>query len=135
MRLSLMAVILTLGACAAPGPTWTAGKELDDVSRVAPAAVSSLPDGSKVRIEGSVTRVCQGSGCWVEISDGAGAVIAKSFDHEVLFPKDCVGRKVVVFGVVRVDPESSCGDGGEHGKDHECPRPKVLVEVSGAKLY
>ncbi|MBI2930917.1 MAG: DUF4920 domain-containing protein [Planctomycetes bacterium] len=129
---------LLLGAaCAAtgPAPQWKAGRDFAAGPTMSLDGVAKAAAGSEIQIAGSVTRVCQGRGCWVELSDGKTQIIAKSLGHDVLFPKDCVGRQARVMGVVRVDPPSECkgGEGG-HG-DHECPKPKVLVEIVGAHLY
>jgi len=95
----------------------------------------------KVVIEGSILRVCQGRGCWVEVSDGTTKLIAKSIAHDVLLPMDCAGDDVQVMGRLRIDPKSTCGSDHaheksqeEHGK-HTCPQPSLLLEMEGAKLF
>ncbi len=128
--------ILVLTGCASEsasaGPSWTGGSPFSDGAVTPPGEI--LRDGERlaanrayVRVEGRVTKVCQGAGCWVEISDGASVIIARSLDHDVLFPKDCAGRKVLVYGPVRFKPPLSGGD--------DCPKPEILVEVMGARLY
>ncbi|MDP6957201.1 MAG: DUF4920 domain-containing protein [Planctomycetota bacterium] len=95
----------------------------------------------KVMIEGSILRVCQGRGCWVEVSDGTTKMIAKSIAHDVLLPKDCAGNEIQVMGHLRIDPETTCGEDHAHEKseeehgDHECPKPSILLEMEGAKLF
>jgi len=94
--------------------------------------------GQTVRVEGVVSGVCQHRGCWVEISDGAHRVIAKSLDHGIAFPRDAVGKRMIIEGPLRVGAVPSCG-GGEHAQHaepegHSCPQPDLLVEVRGAVL-
>ncbi len=95
----------------------------------------------KVAIEGSILRVCQGRGCWVEVSDGSTKLIAKSIAHDVLLPMDCAGDEIQVMGRLRIDPKSTCGSDHaheksqeEHGK-HTCPQPSLLLEMEGARLF
>lgn len=129
---------LLAGCAAAPvelpagDPSWTGGSPFSDGKLTPPGEI--LKDGERlaanrtyVRILGSVTKVCQGAGCWVEVSDGSTAIIAKSLDHDVLFPKDCAGRKALLYGLVRFKPVQESGD--------DCPKPEILVEVLGARLY
>jgi hypothetical protein len=135
---------------------WQAGAALPDAAKVTVAAVLAAPDQHKdkpVRVEGTVAAVCQHRGCWVELRDGEDKLIVKSLAHDIAFPKDGTGQRMVVEGIVRVDAPESCehkagGEGGaghdshahageHHGEGeaaHECPKPKTLVEVRRAEL-
>jgi hypothetical protein len=99
--------------------------------------------GKTVRLEGVVKNVCQGSGCWVEVSAPNGAsFVARSLDERILVPKDCQGRRIVVQGVVTAMPakgqpaeaahQHEAGDKIEPG--HACPRPIHLVSTQGVEL-
>ncbi|MBI5367404.1 MAG: DUF4920 domain-containing protein [Planctomycetes bacterium] len=128
-------------AVAVPGgaPAWHAGLALGELPAT-PVAVLNAKEkdymGKSVKVAGVVTRVCQGSGCWVEVKDGDGLVIAKSLDHVVLFPKDCAGKKVVLMGVLRESPkQEECKHDHQGVAAHECPRPPTLIEVQGASLF
>lgn len=137
-RLWIAAVVLAAACAAEPKPTWAGGADFKTES---PAAVADIVAHGEtyrdrqVQIEGTVTRVCQGRGCWVEVADQDANVIAKSLDHTVLFPKDCAGKKVRVLGTVRIDPADKCEADHSGKPDHECPKPSLLIEISGAKLY
>jgi len=101
------------------------------------AELSRAPEsyvGQTVRIEGTVSRVCQGMGCWAEVkaSDGS-TFLARSLDESVLLPKDCVGRRIVVEGVVTALPSKAAAEPIPEG--HECPRPDYLVATQGVELY
>lgn len=141
MRLFAAAALVFMAACAsstAPAPAtsanWKSGKEFAPGKTLPLGEVTSAKADTEVQIEGSVTKVCQGRGCWVEVTDGSAHIIAKSIRHDVLFPKDCVGRKARILGVVRVGAPDECKGGEAHGKDHECPKPQVLVEIVGAQM-
>ena len=108
-------------------------------------SIATLADGTPVEIEGEITKVCQGKGCWVEVTDGQNAIIAKSFGDKVLFPKTCVGQKVHIVGAVKVvKAADQCGkhkhEEEEEGEDHkqvqphECPKPAVCVSIQNARL-
>ncbi len=90
--------------------------------------------GQTVRIEGIVSKVCQGMGCWAEVKSADGTTfLAKSLDESVLLPKDCAGRKIVVQGVVTALPATLAEEPIPEG--HECPRPSYLVATAGVELY
>lgn len=149
-----LVAIVVLASCSSTSststaPSWEGGAKFEAGTRV---ALGELGEGMKdrqVQIEGTVTKRCMGKGCWVEVSDGKVSAIAKSLDDSVLFPKDAVGQRVLVQGIVRVKPASECGKGGgegshkegegsscgHEGPGHECPKPEILVEILGAKLY
>ena len=94
--------------------------------------------GRTVRIDGTVKKVCQGAGCWVEVASSKGVTfLAKSLDESVLLPKDCAGRKIMVQGVVTMLPAKEA-EAHQHaepvGADHECPAPTFLLSTQGAEL-
>ncbi|MBD3161054.1 MAG: DUF4920 domain-containing protein [Candidatus Eisenbacteria bacterium] len=103
-----------------------------------------------VLLEGTVVGICQGSGCWAEVADEDGATfLARSLDHSVLLPTDCMGRRVAIQGTVTVlepveAPEETAAHehehehAGEHAEGeeaHVCPRPQYVVSTAGAALY
>lgn len=142
LKASAVALLaLALCACntnekATPVSSWEGGAKFERGTVTAVADIGEPMKDKQVQIEGTVHGVCQGRGCWVEVDDGKGRMIAKSLDESVLFPKDCVGKKVLVMGIVRYKPAAACGEGSE-GSDsggHECPKPEILVEIKGAKL-
>jgi len=94
--------------------------------------------GRTVRIEGTVNKVCQGAGCWVEVSSSKGATfLAKSLDESVLLPKDCAGRRIMVQGVVTMLPAKEA-EAHQHAEPvaegHVCPAPTYLISTQGAEL-
>jgi hypothetical protein len=100
------------------------------------AKVSKAPqkfEGKTLKLEGVVADVCQGRGCWIEITTAKGATfLAKSLDETVLVPKDCKGRKVTVQGVITALPAKEDEHHGEEG--HSCPTPSYVLATSGVEL-
>ena len=141
---ALVACALIVAAC---GGTKSKGAgELQvgapiTVSKATPVAkIAAEPAafaGQQVRIEGTVKAVCQGRGCWVEVADKNGkSFMARSLDDSVLLPKDCVGRKVVVQGVVTALPAQAAAEAeaAEGAEGHACPKPDYVVATQGAAL-
>ena len=94
--------------------------------------------GRTLRIDGTVKKVCQGAGCWVEVASSKGTTfLAKSLDESVLLPKDCSGRKIVVQGIVTMMPakDAEAHQHADHAAEgHECPTPTYLISTQGAEL-
>lgn len=133
----LVVALASCGTTESSKAGWEGGAKFERGTTVAIADLNKSGEsmaGKQVQIEGTVKSMCKGKGCWVEVSDGSQAVIAKSVQDAILFPKDCVGKKVLVQGVVRYKPAEECGEGSGSGGDHECPKPEILVEIQGAQL-
>ncbi|KAF0242367.1 MAG: hypothetical protein FD180_3948 [Planctomycetota bacterium] len=129
---------IVLAACSATEETastaaWEGGAKFDKATLTSVADLSEALKDKQVQIEGTVRGVCKGRGCWVEVDDGKGKTIAKSLNDSILFPKDCVGKRVLVQGVVRVMGAAREGEGS--GSGDGCPQPEILVEIQGAKLF
>jgi len=111
-------------------------KKATDIARLAKDPKPYV--GRTVRIEGTVKRVCQGAGCWVEVASSKGVTfLAKSLDESVLLPKDCAGRRIMVQGVVTMQPpkESEAHQHAEPvAEGHVCPAPTYLISTQGAEL-
>lgn len=139
-RTALPALMLFLAAslafAAGDGATHRFGAAVHVKKRVDIAKLAADPSAFKgrvIRLEGTVKNVCQGKGCWVEVSDDAGAsFIARSLDESVLLPKDCKGQHVVVEGLVTTMPRAAAAE--PEAKDHACPRPEYVVSTRGVEL-
>ncbi len=111
-------------------------KKATDIARLAKDPKKYV--GQTVRIDGTVKKVCQGAGCWVEVASGKGVTfLAKSLDESVLLPKDCAGRKIVVQGIVTMMPakDAEAHQHADHAAEgHECPAPTYLISTQGAEL-
>ncbi|MBC8367113.1 DUF4920 domain-containing protein [bacterium] len=127
-------------AKAQPESGWSGGAEMTIAEATALAELGNKPAefvGKTMRLEGEVVAVCQGTGCWVELSDEAGnKFYARSMDESILFPTDCTGKKAVVQGTVIAIPPAGHDDheeGSEEG-DHYCPEPTYMLSIEAAKL-
>lgn len=132
---SLLALALASAAFAGAEPAKF-GAAVTVKKSVPVAKLAAAPakfEGKTVRIEGTVSEVCQGRGCWVRVKDDKGQLfLAKSLDESVLLPKDCAGQYVVVQGVVtalKAKPHEH-----EEGEAHECPTPEFVVATQGIEL-
>ena len=88
---------------------------------------------STIRLEGTVKDVCQGRGCWVEVTDDKGAsFMARSLDESVLLPKDCKG--MARRGRGQGDDAARQGRHEPAPTDHACPKPEYVVSTRGVEL-
>lgn len=93
---------------AADGSAVKRGEPIGDSPRVAFADVLKEPKkfaGKSVVIEGSVERVCQAEGCWMQIvPDGASetGAVRVTFDHKFAVPKDSAKMKFRAEGTFSV---------------------------------
>ena len=79
------------------------GKSVEIATATPVKALLSDPEkylGKEVRVEGEITKVCQMQGCWILLKDASSddPIMVKVNDGEIVFPKDGVGKKVVVQG-------------------------------------
>lgn len=85
---------------------YGAGVTLDETLKI--SSLLADPDryvGKKVRVEGTVTEVCQMAGCWMELEESAQAKIRiKVDDGVIVFPATAPGKKAVAEGVVESIP-------------------------------
>lgn len=146
-NLPLIALLLCVGSIAIAGAPASG----TDPVRVGAAITTKQPTdiaklakdpkkfvGRTIRIDGTVKKVCQGAGCWVEVASSKGVTfLAKSLDESVLLPKDCAGRKIMVQGVVTMLPAKEA-DAHQHAEPvaegHECPAPTFVISTQGAEL-
>jgi hypothetical protein len=120
--------------------SWTGGGAVNVEAATSLADLTHSPNefvGQTVKLEGKIVGVCQGTGCWVRLEDGQGNnFIARSVDHSIAFPKDCMGKTAVVQGEIvakpaagHVEEEHDHGEGG-----HECPAPTYMLSLQGAQV-
>ena len=55
-----------------------------------------------VRLEGTITDVCQTEGCWLVLTDGKQTMRIHMKGHAFAVPKDIGGKKIVVEGMIEV---------------------------------
>jgi hypothetical protein len=114
-------------AAADAAATVKRGEPIGDSPRVAFADVLKEPKkfaGKAVVIEGSVERVCQAEGCWMQIVPESGAesgAVRVTFDHKFAVPKDAAKMNFRAAGTFSVKTLSK--ETVEH-----------LVKEDGAKI-
>ena len=127
---------------AANGQSFGAGVKLASSTPI--DAILAEPKkyaGQTVRVEGTVTDVCEMRGCWMELAgDKPGAKLRfKVTDGEMVFPVDSKGRHAVAEGVVTVKDLSledtkamAIEEAKEHGED--CDADKITEAKSIVRL-
>lgn len=128
------AVLVAAAPALADGKAF--GKPLEGKPVVKLADVLAHPeDGKVVRVEGTVHKVCQNQGCWLELKDGDKAVMVRMAGHAFSVPKDSAGRKVVLEGKVVV--KKAKADEVEHLKGEGASATAaadVSIEATGVEL-
>lgn len=125
----------------------------DGVTLKRPVPIATLLEqpqahaGKAVRVDGTVAKVCEAMGCWIEIIDPAlgRGIRFKAKDGVIVFPKDAPGRKVSAQGTFEEIATSPVREAhGEHAKSAAnsgkpapaTPTEKIYwVRVTGAVLY
>jgi hypothetical protein len=107
-RLPLVAALLllpTLTACEATLPAGEAfGEPMEPRAALAFATVDANPSAYFDRtllVEATVTAVCQQAGCWMQVEDAGRTAMVRwetGCGGKYAFPKDAVGRRVLVQG-------------------------------------
>jgi uncharacterized protein DUF4920 len=112
------------------------GKPLAGLPAARLADVLAKPkDGEKVRLEGTIEKVCQNKGCWLTLRQGEQRVHVTFEGYSFFVPKDSASRPVVLEGKVVVKEP----DPGEvaHLKSEGAGAPavaRVSIEASGVEL-
>jgi hypothetical protein len=94
----------------------------------------------EVLVQGEITDVCKGSGCWIEVKQGEHRIIVKSFDHKILFPSNSTGKKVKIKGIFKILEEEIHEKEHKYTKEHgekeahKCPHPEFIIEVKGFEI-
>jgi hypothetical protein len=73
------------------------------------AALIDKPEpyaGKVIRTKGTVHRVCQAAGCWMELRDDSSGKTVRTpmAGHAFFVPKDCMGKQASVQGTVELHP-------------------------------
>lgn len=84
------------------------GGALTDLAPTALSAISASPtsyDGQTVRTEGTIARVCQRRGCWMELrADGTEPIRVPMAGHSFFLPRDVEGHAATIEGRVQLTP-------------------------------
>jgi hypothetical protein len=86
------------------------GAPIDESApEVALAALLEKPEpyaGKVIRTQGTVHRVCQTAGCWIELRDDSSGKTVRTpmAGHAFFLPKDSMGKRASVQGIVELRP-------------------------------
>jgi hypothetical protein len=131
----LGAAILAVPAAAAEKAT-TYGKPLEGLPVASLASILDHPEaGKRVRLTGTVAKVCRNKGCWLELRQGERSAHVTFAGYSFFVPTDSAGSEVVLEG--RVVVKEPPPDEVEH-KQAEGAGPsvaaKVSIEATGVEL-
>lgn len=143
-----MALTLTAASARTDEPkTFGTGVSLAEVTPIASVIEAPAPfEGKTVRVEGTVTAVCQHMGCWMALAPesaaaGAPTLRLKVDDGVIVFPVSAKGHRAAAQGVVeRVKTGDAEGNeaAGEHARA-EGKKPAAAaqyhIKVTGAVVY
>ena len=126
-------LIATVGSGATP---QTFGKPLQGLKPVLLQDVLAKPEaGRVVRLEGTIEKVCQNKGCWLELKQRAASVHVTFENYGFFVPKDSMGKPVVLEGKVVVKkptPEDIAHLQAEGGS--QAVTSDVSIEATGVEI-
>jgi hypothetical protein len=135
-RSLVLAVAATAFATSFAGAAQTFGKPLQGLKPVALKDVLAKPEaGQRVRLEGTIDKVCQNKGCWLELKQEASSVHVTFEDYGFFVPKDSMGKPVVLEGKVimkQPTPEDVAHLKSEGGS--EAVTSQVSIEATGVEI-
>jgi hypothetical protein len=132
--LTAVAALLWAGGVLA-GETATFGKPLQGLPNASLKDVLARPEaGQKVRLEGTIERVCRNKGCWLELKQGEQSVHVTFEGYSFFVPRDAAGRRVVLEGKVLV--KEPAADDAAHKKAEGAQRAgrRVSIEATGVEM-
>jgi len=132
----LLTLGLAAGSLAADPAARTFGKPLQGLAPAQLSDVLAKPEaGKKVRLEGSIEKVCQSKGCWITLRQGDQRVHVTFEGYSFFLPKDAASRPAVLEGKVVIrEPK---GDHVEHLKSEgagAAAASRVSIEASGVEV-
>ena len=134
LLLTLAAAALAAGALAEAPRTF--GKPLAGLAAVPLADVLARPEADRmVRLEGTIEKVCQNKGCWLELKQKASSVHVTFENYGFFVPKDSMGKPVVLEG--RVVVKAPTPEDVAHLKAEgagETVAAKVSIEATGVEI-
>lgn len=86
--------------------------------------------GKVIRTQGTVHRVCQAAGCWIELRDDRSGKTVRTpmAGHAFFVPKDCMGKRASVQGIVELRPLTAGHK--EHLKGEGATETESLLSLS-----
>jgi len=133
---ALILGVLLPGAILAAGEARTFGKPLAGLAPASLEDVLSKPEAGKVlRLEGTIERVCQNKGCWLELKQGARSIHVTFEGYSFFVPTDSMHRAVALEGKVIVkEPLKARVEHLESEGAGKAASAKVSIEASGVEI-
>jgi hypothetical protein len=125
------------------GPTLSAGtattlhgKKLRGLPSAKLEDVLARPEaGKEVRLEGTIEKVCQNKGCWLELKQGAKSVHVTFAGYSFFVPKDSAAKPVILEGRVVVKQPSSSDVAHLQGEGAgAAAAATVSIEATGVEI-
>jgi hypothetical protein len=85
--------------------------------------------GRTVRVDGTVSGVCQRKGCWMMLRDGGDEVRIRFRDYGFFVPLDASGRTAVVEGTAKVEVTSEALR--RHLAEDAGESPAAIAKITG----
>jgi hypothetical protein len=86
-------------------------------------------DGRTVRVDGTVSGVCQRKGCWMMLRDGGNEVRIRFRDYGFFVPLDASGRTAAVEGTAKVEVTSEALR--RHLAEDAGESPEAIAKITG----
>ena len=132
--LTAVAVLLWAGGVLA-GETATFGKPLQGLPTASLKDVLARPEaGQKIRLEGTIERVCRNKGCWLELKQGDASVHVTFEGYSFFVPRDAAGRRVTLEGKVQVKEPSADEAGHKKAEGAQRAGGRVSIEATGVEI-
>jgi len=133
---AMMLGVLSLAALLVAEEPRTFGKPLTGLPLASLEEVLAKPEAGKVlRLEGTIERVCQNKGCWLELKQGERSIHVTFQGYSFFVPKDATHRAVALEGKVIVkEPLKAPVEHLESEGAGEAASAKVSIEATGVAI-
>lgn len=93
--------------------------------------------GKTIRTSGTIERVCQRMGCWMEIRDAGApsAVRVPMAGHAFFLPKDVAGKRATVQGEVTVTPLTAEHEAHLKEEGAQATDVDVAIVATGVRVH
>lgn len=133
---AVMLGVLAHAALLVGGEPQTFGKPLAGLPPASLEDVLTKPEAGKVlRLEGTIERVCQNKGCWLELKQGERSIHVTFEGYSFFVPKDATHRAVALEGKLIVkEPLKERVAHLESEGAGEAASAKVSIEATGVAI-
>ena len=134
--LPFVAVLAIVASVPAGAAAEKFGKALQGIEPTTLDKVLAKPeDGQAVRLEGTIDKVCQTKGCWLELKQAERSVHVTFDGYSFFVPKDSGGKKVVLEGKVKVsEPKPEEVEHLQREGAGAAAAAKVSIVASGVEI-